>query len=138
MTSDAVRLRVEGPLVDAQLSDPGGPLGPERVRLIIDTGADMTVMSRRIIDRPGMVRTRVDGVLGATGAAVRAPVYRVHLAIDMLGTTFDLDVVALVRDEGECDGLLGRDVLAHLRFVYDGPAGVFTLATPSEQEGLGQ
>lgn len=25
------------------------------------------------------------------------------------------------------DGLLGRDVLEHLRFTYDGPRGVFSL-----------
>lgn len=126
MTPDPHRLRIEGPVVDAQLSEAGG-LAAERVRLMVDTGADVTIVSRRVADRLGLVRTRMDRVRGATGMAARAPVYRVHLAIDLVATTFDVDVLALVREDDDCDGLLGRDVLAHLRFIYDGPRGTFEL-----------
>ena len=127
MTPDPRKLRFEGPIVDALISEPGGSLPAERVRFMVDTGADVTIVSRRVVDALGMVRTRMDRVRGATGAPARAPVYRAHLAILAIDTTFDVDVLALVREDDDCDGVLGRDVLAHLRFVYDGPRGTFEL-----------
>jgi predicted aspartyl protease len=126
-TPDPLKLRIEGPIVDVFISEPGGSIPGERVRFMVDTGADVTIVSRRVVDGLGMVRTRMDRVRGATGAPARAPVYRAHLAIEVIGTTFDVDVLALVRESDDCDGLLGRDVLAHLRFVYDGPRGIFEL-----------
>lgn len=127
MTPDPLKLRVEGPIIEALIAEPDGSLPAERVRFMVDTGADVTIVSRRVVDALGMVRTRMDRVRGATGAPARAPVYRAHLAILAIGTTFDVDVLALVREDEDCDGLLGRDVLAHLRFLYDGPRGTFEL-----------
>ena len=70
----------------------------------------------------------MERVRGATGALQRVSVHRVHLGIAGIDTTFDVDVLALHRDDGECAGLLGRDVLAHLCLAYDGARGAFSLA----------
>jgi predicted aspartyl protease len=128
MNPEALKLRLEGPLIDATMSEPDGGLAPAHLRFMIDTGADITIVSRRVVDGLGMVRVRMDRIRGATGMSARAPLSRVHLALAGVATTFDVNVVALSREDGECDGLLGRDVLAHLKFVYDGPRGAFALS----------
>jgi hypothetical protein len=40
---------------------------------------------------------------------------------------FDVEAAAVVPADPQLIALIGRDMLAHCRFVYDGPNGEFTL-----------
>ncbi len=124
--SPAEQLVVIGPYVTVEVTPPRGR-GSATVRLMIDTGAEQSILDEAVVAALGTPRRGSIQIAGVTSSASLAvDVHRVHFAIDGVNQTIDLDVVALPRD-GIGDGLLGRDVLAHLRFLYDGPAGTFRL-----------
>lgn len=124
MSDAALVLRVDGPIVDAELADPKYPQGTiVRVRMLVDTGAELSVVPRDVIDALGLPRTREIEIAGVVPRAFAwCPVFRVVLHVG--GGAFDVEVAALPRDEVS-GGIIGRDVLSHLVFTYDGPRGVF-------------
>ena len=123
------QLFLEGPRVAAKLSAVDGALVVD-VNLLIDTGADQSVLDVDIVESLGSVAIRETEIAGVTSAPLTCPVHRVHLTL--LGRTFEVDAVVLPRAGVGDDGLLGRDVLQALRFVYDGHAGTFALEPATE------
>jgi predicted aspartyl protease len=99
------------------------------VTLVLDTGADRTMISPAALARlgiapPGTLRTRVSGVTGSSTAdLVRVESVRVGDA--MVGP-----LVLIAHDAGlpQADGLLGRDFLAAFTVTIDTRAGLVTLA----------
>lgn len=128
MSEDAARLRIDGPIVDGEVTDPDFPQGTViAVRMLVDTGAEISVLPRDVIDGLGVTRTRDVEIAGIVPQAfVWCPVFSVVLHIG--GGAFELEVAALPRDE-VAGGIVGRDVLSHLMFNYDGPRGEFTLSS---------
>jgi predicted aspartyl protease len=125
MSADA--LRAFGPIVAAEVADPDRPQGDALpLRLLVDTGAELTVIPRDVIDALGRQLVREIEITGVVrGAVARCPVFRVVLHVS--GVAFEVEVAAVERDAEAPDGLLGRDILSHLDFTYRGPRGSFTL-----------
>ena len=108
-------------MVEARLN--GVPL-----RLVIDTGADRTVISPVALSRAGIDATRgtpfrISGVTGSSPAAL-VNVPRLDVAGAQIGP---LGVVAFAVP-GEFDGLLGRDVLDAFTVTFDPAQNRATLA----------
>jgi predicted aspartyl protease len=109
-------------MVDARLN--GVPL-----RLVLDTGADRTVISptaltRAGIDTAGAMPFRISGVTGSSAASL-VNVPRLDIAGAQVGP---LGVVAFAVPGG-FDGLLGRDVLDAFTVTFD-PAQNRATLTP--------
>lgn len=128
MSDDAALLRIDGPIVEAAVTDPDLPQGNViAVRMLVDTGAEISVLPRDVIDGLGLTRTREVEIAGVVPQTfVWCPVFSVVLHVG--GGAFELEVAALPRDE-IAGGIVGRDVLSHLVFDYDGPRGAFALSS---------
>ena len=94
------------------------------LRLMIDTGADRSVISPAAAARTGLA---VDGertvrILGVTGGATanEMPVSRMEVAGARVGP---LRLIVLDTPASGLDGLLGRDVLEHFTLTVDSNAG---------------
>jgi predicted aspartyl protease len=116
----------------------GAPIMVEAVlngvplRLLLDTGADRTVISPSALSRAGIdARTgtpfRISGVTGSSPASL-VNVPRLDIAGAQVGP---LGVVAFAVP-GEVDGLLGRDVLDAFTVTFD-PAQNRATLTPRPQ-----
>jgi predicted aspartyl protease len=109
-------------MVDAQLNG-------VQLRLVLDTGADRTVISPAALTRAGIDATggtpfRISGVTGSSSASL-VNVPRLDIAGAQVGP---LGVVAFAVP-GEFDGLLGRDVLDAFTVTFD-PAQNRATLTP--------
>jgi predicted aspartyl protease len=110
-------------VVSAQING----MGP--LTLILDTGADRTVVSPRALARIGVSpvrsgRAEVKGVTGV-GEADLVPVHSVEVGGARSGP---LTIVVHDADLNQVDGLLGRDFLDRFHVAIDSRAGVVTLA----------
>jgi hypothetical protein len=108
---------------------------PIRVRALIDTGTDVSVVVRRVLQALGLSPFRSTTTQTAGGPAV-VDLYRVSVGIagphgaqgpmllqpDRIVT--DLPAVL----PGGIEALIGMDVLAECLLVIDGPGKYFTLA----------
>ena len=100
------------------------------VSLLLDTGADRTLLSPAAVERAGYGRLAVDPtavrVLGVTGSAVAA-VLTVPL-LDVAGARVGpLSLIVHDAGLGGLDGLLGRDVLDAFTVTIDTAGGRATL-----------
>jgi hypothetical protein len=126
-TSGVVPLPAGAPImVEAMLN--GVPL-----RLLLDTGADRTVISPNALSRAGIdTRTgtpfRISGVTGSSPASL-VNVPRLDIAGAQVGP---IGVVAFAVP-GEVDGLLGRDILDGFTVTFDPAQNRATLTPRSGQ-----
>jgi predicted aspartyl protease len=109
-------------LVDAHLN--GVPL-----RLVLDTGADRTVISPAALGRAGIdvsrgTPVRITGITGSSTAAL-VGVPRLDVAGAQVGP---LAVIAHVVPGEGLDGLLGRDVLDAFTVMFDAASNRAVLA----------
>lgn len=104
--------------------------------MLIDTGAECTMVDDRTPRALGYTVAFYTTISGATGAPKSLPVYQMTMIVRMIdsnGTFRDLavsqDIVGIdPRPHRGADfGLLGRDYLANMRLIYDGPRGAFSL-----------
>jgi len=115
----------------------GGPPGPiidatfyrgstERVvAAFVDTGADMTQIPLRLADELGLQRIGDVAIRGANDYEVDADTYVVNLRLGSLEFQY-IEVAAPDVD----DVLIGRDLLATLLAMFDGPGQQFELTRP--------
>jgi hypothetical protein len=106
--------------------------------MMVDTGAELTLVEQVVPDFLRLSPIRYQEIEGV-GGRVDSPVYRLQFVIgasDHAGRsglmTFSSDVVAMPSPPTDTVrrphvGLIGRDFLRHIRFVYDGPSGTFEL-----------
>lgn len=136
----------QGPLVEVSfrphpvdieaLASEGVAWEPIVHKMMIDTGAQVTIVEEAVPQFLSLVPTRYQAIGGVTGD-LNCPVYRLGITIvgrDDDGVEkaiqFSADVVAVppVADVARPHvGLLGRDFLQYVRFEYDGPHGVFRI-----------
>jgi predicted aspartyl protease len=101
----------------------------EIARLILDTGADRTVITPRSLRAAGVGNrpTASGRIHGATGAA-EVDAYQIE-SIEIGAARVDrLMVLSHDINLPESDGLLGRDFLEHFKVTIDNRAGTVTLA----------
>lgn len=104
--------------------------GAAPARLLLDTGADRTVIAPRVLASAGVSLTqgtRPGTIRGATGTADVQSVPLQSLEIGEARVA-NLVVVAHDIDQAEIDGLLGRDFLDQFKVSIDSARGVATLA----------
>ena len=108
--------------------------GATPARLLLDTGADRTVLVPRVVAAAGISLTR--GARGGTirGATGTAQVQAVPVdSIEVGGAKVDrLVVISHDIDHEGVDGLLGRDFLDRFTVTIDNSQGVVTL-TPKKK-----
>ncbi|MBI4637785.1 MAG: aspartyl protease family protein [Candidatus Rokubacteria bacterium] len=104
--------------------------GTTSVRLLLDTGADRTLISPRALTAAGVSLTRGTvpaQIVGATGTAEAQGVVVDSLEVGD-ARVGRLGVVAHDLDQSGIDGLLGRDFLEQFKVTIDSAAGVVTIA----------
>ena len=141
MSSGDAMLRL-GPLIhvlfrpDPDARDPKSHPRAIRAAMVIDTGSACTMLDDRTPRSLGQSPSHYTLISGATGDPEKRPVYQMEMLVrfaDAGGRARDVvslqEVVGLqpIFQRDSQFGLLGRDYLARMRFVYDGPRGAFSL-----------
>jgi predicted aspartyl protease len=98
------------------------------VRLLLDTGADRTLISPRALESAGvrMNRAITGSIVGVTGRAEAQGVPVDSLEVQDARVT-RLHVVAYDMDRQDVDGLLGRDFLEQFNVNIDSSTGTVTI-----------
>jgi clan AA aspartic protease (TIGR02281 family) len=112
-------------VVDAQLND------TRLVRLLIDTGASMTVLTPATLERSGVryTDTGTTRMFSTANGRVRAPVYRLDALSVGTWQVTDIDIGVLdLASEAAIDGLLGMNFLRHFQFFIDQNAALLRLS----------
>jgi clan AA aspartic protease (TIGR02281 family) len=101
-------------LVDARL-------GSRSARLLIDTGASLTMLTPATLKRHGHAahETGKTGVFSTANGRVRAPIYRLDTLSIGDWQVSGLEVGVLDLGESGIDGLLGMNFLNHFQFFID-------------------
>jgi predicted aspartyl protease len=111
-------------VVPVSVSAPGGGGDAILTAMLLDTGADCTIVPERTAANLRLPRVGVIEVSGVTGAPTK---HAIHAATLHIGTWEALvEVVAM----GE-HAILGRDLLAAFVVRLDGPRAAVTLSTTS-------
>lgn len=111
------------PVIPVRIS---APVGEDAVVLpmLIDTGADCTLVPMALVRRLGLPEVDVIGITGVGGARQRATL---HAASVELGERRLLARVVAFADEA----ILGRDVLNQIVATLDGPGLVLSMGSRS-------
>src|SRR5258707_5717042 len=114
---DAVRFSPPAPLATVELRDAatGKVLG--NVPMLLDTGADVTLLPRECIDQLQIPPdpSQVYELMGFDGT--RSTARAVQLDLFFLGLTFRGRFAVI----DQPDGALGRNILNHLSITFSGP-----------------
>jgi predicted aspartyl protease len=133
-----------GPLVDIQvgvseeredaLLKAGLPVpNPVQIRALIDTGASCTCIDPSALQSLGLTPTGSTPIHTPStgGTAQNADQYDVSVILLHPNLQLTIPTVAIIEAELSIQGiqaLIGRDVLQGCLLIYDGQAGIFTLA----------
>ena len=140
-------LRAIGPVINTDigvtesharaLMAAGQPIPPRvNCRFLIDTGADATVVKHEIAERAGLKLINANSPLHGVGVDTTGRTYigRILFGLPSAispgaihGIFVDTQVLAATLPTDLIDGLIGRDVLAHFDFAYDGKTGRVSL-----------
>ena len=114
---DAVNFSPAAPVARIDLRDGASGKVCANVAMLLDSGADVTLLPRDCINRLQMPidPSQVYDLMGFDGA--RSSAVAVHLDLIFLGTTFRGRFLVI----DQSDGVLGRDILNHLHIALNGP-----------------
>jgi len=114
---DSAQYDPPAPMATVQLRALQGSAKIENVALLIDTGADVTLIPTRAVDQIGATGTAGETIelLAFDGRPSSASI--VTLDLVFLGRIFRGRYLLIDRDHG----ILGRVVLNHVRLLLDGP-----------------
>jgi hypothetical protein len=105
------------PLATVTLRDPATGATLLGIPMLLDSGADVTLVPQKSVLRLGMTLQGGEGVelRGFDGSTSVASAVRLDMSL--LGKTFKGRFLVIDQEWG----LLGRDVLNHLSLLFDGP-----------------
>jgi predicted aspartyl protease len=114
---DALHFDPPAPTAEVTLRDPRSGAMVSDVLLLLDTGADATLLPRAAVERLGVAPVGGERyeLIGFDGSRSFAPV--VPLEIILLKRAFRGRYLLTDQDHG----ILGRDILNHLTLLLDGP-----------------
>jgi clan AA aspartic protease (TIGR02281 family) len=115
-------------LVEARLG------GTQPARLLIDTGASLTMLTADALKRRGIGAhaTGKTGTFNTANGRVRAPIYRLDSLSVGDWQVSDLEVGVLELGDRRIDGLLGMNFLRHFQFFIDQDAALLRLSIATE------
>lgn len=111
-------------IVDAKIN------GGTPTRLLLDTGADSTLISPLVLSAAGASLTRGGTSARITGVTGSSDVQRVAVESIEIGEARVSGLQVVAHDMGQpgIDGLLGRDFLDRFKVTIDSSTGVVTIA----------
>ncbi|MGB7934280.1 MAG: TIGR02281 family clan AA aspartic protease [Gammaproteobacteria bacterium] len=114
-------------LVDARL-------GLQQARLLIDTGASLTMLTPATLQRSGTGAraTGRTGLFNTANGRVSAPIYRLDALSVGDWRVSDLDVGVLELGDPGVDGLLGMNFLRHFQFFIDQSEALLRLSIAAD------
>ena len=114
---DTTRFSPPAPVGLIEIRNPATGAVHANVPMLIDTGADITLLPRQYIAQLNLPIEAAEAyeLLGFDGARSTAPA--VHLDLIFLGRTFR-GRFALI---DQPDGIIGRNILNHLHLAFNGP-----------------
>ncbi len=125
-TFDASHYDPPAPIAVVQLRDAATGGNVNDVVLLIDTGADVTLLPRAAIERLGIAidSSQQMELMGFDGNRSFAPM--ITLDVLFAGKLFRGNYLITATERG----ILGRDVLNHVALVIDGPQLQWSLVVP--------
>jgi hypothetical protein len=117
------------------------PPSPLLVKLLIDTGAQVSAVEETFAIQLGLRPKRFVSLAGISQQAQLCPVYAMTLAFAMVDDTGQKKEVAISSEVVGVSsppnphthvGVLGRDILSHFRLLYEGDTGLFELSMPNQ------
>jgi predicted aspartyl protease len=108
--------------------------GQTWARLVLDTGADSTILAPRVLEAAGVHRGTRRGTTTLRGVTGQATVEVYDLASLRVGQARvgPLKILAYDRNDPKSDGLLGRDFLDQFTITINNAAGRVTLSQKSK------
>lgn len=122
-----------GPVIeDISIQPLGSPFAGIRVTGLIDTGASVVCMSKKIASKLGVLPVDKDDLDVVGGGRVPADIYSVYLSIPLLNYREIARIYAVGMVHPSQNVLLGRSFLRDFVVTFHGPTGVFTFERASQ------
>lgn len=102
-------------------------------KALVDTGADSSFVSLRLVDALGLTRVnKRPRVITDVEGRHKCDAYDAHLTLGDLQIPSPRELVAYPRlsEDGSFDVILGQDILCHCLMYYEGPKGHLQLLRP--------
>ncbi|MEN9598843.1 MAG: hypothetical protein RL596_1154 [Bacteroidota bacterium] len=98
------------------------------VKLLIDTGSNISGIDKNIINRLQLNRYKDDATVDGVGGRHEFKLYRCILYLSIFREkALPIDVIEGDYSNAPYDGVIGRDVLRYCSFAYDGWSDTFKL-----------
>jgi hypothetical protein len=112
------------PVIWIGIANPDDGRPPLRVRALIDSGSDATLVPLTMLQRIGVYSGEQVSFRGVTGSRVIADAFRVVIHMP-IGIAYGVRAIAT---RGSNEVILGRDVLNQWRITLDGPGEIVEIA----------